>query len=121
MSQKSDSKEVKQLQLELKKAQQDLKVAELQEKRETEIRRLDWEKEKFRLQLEHDKERWAFDLKSREHGLSNSQSQEMSQTIQTYKTIVNDLRERLGGLTAQVAIYKPFFDKHMEEHKVETT
>jgi len=120
MSQKSDSKEVKQLQLELKKAQQHLKVAELQEKRETEIRRLDWEKEKFKLQLEHDKERWAFDSKAQELRLSYSESQRMSETLQSDVRIIYDLKERIGGLTAQVAMYKPFFDKHMEEHKLET-
>ena len=121
MSQKSDSKELKPLQLELKKAQQDLKVAELQEKRETEIRRLDWEKEKFKLQLEHDKERWAFDSKAQELRLSYSESQRMTEALQSCKNIVNDLRERLGGLTAQVTIYKPFFDKYIEEHKSETS
>lgn len=120
MSQKSDQKELKQLQLDLKKAQQDLKVAELQEKKETEVRRLDWEKEKFKLQLEHDKERWAFDSKAQELRLSYSESQRMSETLQSDVRIIYDLKERIGGLTVQVAMYKPFFDKHMEEHKSET-
>jgi hypothetical protein len=98
MSQKSEAKDLKMLQQELKKAQHDLKVKELQERRETEIRHLEWEKERFKLQLEHDKERWTFDSKKQEQ---------------------SDLKEKIGELNAQVAIYKPFFDKHMAEHKIE--
>lgn len=120
MSQKSEAKDLKRLQQELKKAQHDLKLAELQEKRETDIRRLEWEKEKFKLQLEHDKERWAFDSKVKEQGISYVESQRMSETIQSYKNMIYDLKEQIGKLTAQVEIYKPFFEKHMEEHKSQT-
>jgi DNA replication protein DnaC len=119
VSQKTETKEIKRLQQELKKAQHDLKVTEFQEKKANEIRHLDWEKEKFKLQLEHDKERWVFESKAKEQTSSLS-SLEMLKTIHEYTLIITDLKERVGALTAQVTIYKPFFDKHMAEHKSET-
>ncbi len=117
----SETKELKKAQQELKEAQHALKLEEAKDKREVELQHLEWEKEKFRLQMEHEKERWAFDSKAQEHRLSYAESQRMSETLQSDVRIIYDLKERIGGLTAQVAMYKPFFDKHMEDLKSETS
>jgi hypothetical protein len=118
VSQKSDAKDLKRLQQELKKAQHDLKVSELQERTKSEIRRLEWEKEKYKLQLQHDKERWAAESKIREEREPDETiAQETFKMLRDYMLMVTDLKAKIGELNAQVAIYKPFFDKHTVEEK----
>ena len=56
----SEARELRKAQQELKEAQHALKVEEAKEKRQTEIDRLEWEKEKFKLQLQQEKDHWAF-------------------------------------------------------------
>ena len=56
----SEARELKKAQQQLKEAQHALKVEEAKERRQTEIGRLEWEKEKFKLQLQQEKDHWAF-------------------------------------------------------------
>ena len=56
----AEARELKKAQQELKEAQHALKLGEAKDKKEVELQHLEWEKVKFTLQMEHDKERWVF-------------------------------------------------------------
>lgn len=49
---------------------------------------------------------------------SSELNPQMFQVLRDWVMMLMDLKEKMGALNAQIEIYKPFFDKHMDEERV---